>query len=157
MTPDEFLEKTGLADRTVRLYHQQGLLPQPGPGAQYGELHWLRVMAIPLLRGQGIRRADRLRNALDEMSIQDLRRLVEGVEGSDESADVTDAPAGSTSVSTAAFGGQAPQTGAPVSETHVHVKLRDGIVLDLRMPLDEEGQEFVERIVSLCGLKASFR
>jgi DNA-binding transcriptional MerR regulator len=157
MSPDQFLEKTGLADRTVRLYHQQGLLPPPGPGAQYDELHLLRVMAIPLLRGRGIRGPDRLRNALDEMSIQDLRRLVEGDEGSDESSDVGDAPAGLTSVPVAFFGEQAPQTGAPLSETHVHVKLRDGIVLDVRMPLDEEGEELVKRIVSLCGLNASFR
>jgi hypothetical protein len=157
MTLHEFLEKTGLADRTLRLYHQQGLVPQAGRDGRYGELHLLRVRALPLLRAKGIHGPDKLKGALDEMTIDDLRRFVEAEAGSDESTTVAVVSVDSTSAPVAALGGNVAEMSAVVSETHVHIRLRDGIVLDVRVPLDDEGQTLVRSIASLCGMNASFR
>jgi DNA-binding transcriptional MerR regulator len=156
MTLHEFLEKTGLADRTLRKYHQEGLVPQTGRDGRYGELHYLRAMAIPLLRGQGISGSHALKNALDEMSIEDLRELVTGESESDAPTSGTGAPPNVVAAPVSPMPAQTRQAGASFTETHVHIKLRDGIVLDVRMPLDEEGQAIVQKIASMFGFNASF-
>ena len=156
MTLHEFLERAGLADRTLRLYHQQGLVPPAAADGHYGEVHWLRVMAVPLLRGQGIRGPGKLRRALDAMSIEDLRHLVAEDGEGDAFAGDDDAVFDATSGPVPALTTPARQTRASLGETHVHVTLKEGIVLDVRMPLDEEGQALVEKIASICGLRASF-
>jgi DNA-binding transcriptional MerR regulator len=163
MTLHEFLEKTGLADRTLRKYHEEGLVPQTGRDGRYGELQYLRVMAIPLLRGQGIRGSLALRSALDAMTIEALRDLVDGESESETPAsemgarvDEVGARGDETAAAVSPALARTTQTGASFTETHVHIKLRDGIVLDVRMPLDEEGQAIVQKIASMFGLNASF-
>ncbi|HEX8790681.1 MAG TPA: hypothetical protein VF765_07000 [Polyangiaceae bacterium] len=149
MTLHEFLAKTGLADRTLRQYHRQKLVPQTGRDGRYGELQYLRAMAIPLLRRDGIRGPVALRNALDEMSIEELRQLVSG-----DSED--GAPMAEMRAAVSPMPAQTSRTGASITEDHVHIKLRDGIVLDVRMPLDAEGQAIVQKVASMFGLNASF-
>ena len=149
MTLHEFLEKTGLADRTLRKYHQEGLVPQTGRDGRYGELQYLRVMAIPLLRRDGISGSLALRNALDEMSIEELRQLVAGE--SESRAATAETPAAISPMPA-----ETSPTGPSVVENHVHIRLRDGVVLDVRMPLDAEGQAIVQKVASMFGLNASF-
>lgn len=156
MTLHEFLEKTGLADRTLRKYHQERLVPQTGPDGRYGELHYLRAMAIPLLRRDGISGSPALKNALDEMSIEQLRQIVEG---ESDGETVTGEARATASVTPAAVPPTPPQTAqtrTSFGERHVHLKLRDGIVLDVRLPLDEEGQAIVRKVASMFGFDASF-
>jgi DNA-binding transcriptional MerR regulator len=149
MTLHEFLEKAGLADRTLRSYHEQGLVPQPGSDGRYGEVHLLRVMAIPLLRGEGLHGATEVKRALDDMSLEALRRYVHGADDDDTLCPSRRAtpPAATPAVAAPAT----PQTSAPPSERHVHIKLRDGIVLDVRLPLDKEGQAIVQKLASMFG------
>ncbi len=156
MTLHEFLEKTGLADRTLRKYHQEGLVPQTGRDGRYGELQYLRAMAIPLLRRDGISGSVALKNALDEMSIEQLRQLVEGESDGETATSETRAAASITPAAVPPTPTQTAQTRASFSETHVHMKLRDGIVLDVRMPLDEEGQAIVRKVASMFGFDTSF-
>jgi DNA-binding transcriptional MerR regulator len=156
MTLHAFLEKTGLADRTLRKYHKEGLVPQPGRDGLYGELHYLRVMAIPLLRADGVRGARDVKRALDDMSIEELRNFVEGDYESDTAVSGNDAPLTPAAAAVAPMAGHMTQTGVSFTETHVHIRLRDGIVLDVRMPLDQEGRALVQRIAQMCGFDASF-
>jgi DNA-binding transcriptional MerR regulator len=152
MTLHEFLEKAGLADRTLRSYHEQGLVPQPGSDGRYGEVHLLRVMAIPLLRGEGLHGATEVKRALDDMSLEALRRYVHGADDDDT---LCPSRRATPPAATPAVTAPASRTGAPSSERHVHIKLRDGIVLDVRLPLDKEGQAMVQKIASMFGVNAS--
>src|SRR5579883_3202792 len=149
MTLHEFLAKTGLADRTLRQYHKQGLVPQPGPDGRYGELHYLRVTAIPLLRAEGVSGPQALRNELDAMSVEELRRFVARESDGDTPTSETGAPVKVAPAALSPAPARTTQTGASFSETHVHLKLREGIVLDVRMPLDEEGQAIVQKVASM--------
>jgi len=156
MTLHEFLKKAGLADRTLRLYHRQGLVPQADGDGHYGELHLLRVSALPLLRAKGIRGPEKLADALNEMTVDDLRRFVEEEFDSDESMSAAGVSVDSSGAPVAVFDRNVAPMVAAVSENHVHIPLREGIVLDVRMPLDDEGQALVKSIASLCGMNASF-
>ena len=75
----ELCEKSGLPRRTIHFYSQQGILPSPsgaGLGARYGEAHLLRLLAIPLLRREGLR-LDDIRVKFENISRQELQELVE--------------------------------------------------------------------------------
>jgi DNA-binding transcriptional MerR regulator len=55
-TKQDLIEQSGLPDRTIRNYIKRGLLPPPvgyGLGAEYGEEHMIRAVAIGRMRAQG--------------------------------------------------------------------------------------------------------
>ena len=60
-TKQDLIEKSGLADRTIRTYIARGLLPRPvghGLGAEYDDVHMVRAVAIGRMRAEGLRIAD---------------------------------------------------------------------------------------------------
>jgi DNA-binding transcriptional MerR regulator len=163
MTLDEFLAETGLPDRTLRHYHQHGVIPHPVPGAGdhgYGELHVLRALAVPRLRESGVRQLRDIAVWLDERSIEELRQFIESGSASPASVEPERAPGPTKDAPIAAVVTiDVPTTheGAGLGENHIHIPLRDGIVLDIRMPIDDEGLSLVRGIASLCGLNVSLR
>ncbi len=55
-TKRDVIERSGLADRTIRNYVKRGLLPAPvghGLAAEYNEEHMVRAVAIGRLRAEG--------------------------------------------------------------------------------------------------------
>jgi DNA-binding transcriptional MerR regulator len=74
----DLCDQTGLPRRTIHFYTQQGLLPPPegaGLGSRYGEIHLLRLQAIPRLRQQGLR-LDQIRQEFSQLDPQSLRDLL---------------------------------------------------------------------------------
>jgi DNA-binding transcriptional MerR regulator len=60
-TKQDLIEKSGLADRTIRTYIARGLLPRPvghGLAAEYDEGHMVRAVAIGRMRAEGLHIAD---------------------------------------------------------------------------------------------------
>ena len=164
MTLDDFLAETGLPDRTLRHYHQHGVMPMPVPGPGdhgYGELHVLRALAVPRLRERGVRQLRDIASWLDERSIEELRRFVESEpeigSASEASVEPEEAPWPTKDAPIAVRDAPTTPAGVGVGEDHVHIPLREGIVLDVRMPIDDEGLSLVRRIASLCGLNVSLR
>lgn len=87
-----------------------------------------------------MRRLAELAASLDAMSDAELRRLA------GEPAEPEPLPA-------PAPGAATPSVRAVVAE-HVEVALRDGLVLRVRRPYDEETRVLVRAIASFCGTKA---
>jgi len=60
-TKQDLIEKSGLADRTIRTYIARGLLPRPvghGLAAEYDDVHMVRAVAIGRMRAEGLHIAD---------------------------------------------------------------------------------------------------
>ena len=77
-TIQELSELSGVPRRTIHFYTQQGVLPPPqsaGLGARYSPLHLLRLQAVPVLRGQGLR-LDEIRQRLSGLDLEATRALL---------------------------------------------------------------------------------
>lgn len=86
------LEKlTGLSRRTIHYYTMQKLIPPPesaGVSAKYHEEHLLRLILINQMQKSHIRLSG-IREALEAMSVNDMRRLVDEIDKSRASWDFT--------------------------------------------------------------------
>lgn len=85
LTIHDLERETGLQRRTIHYYAHEGLLPSPdgsGPSATYREEHLLRLRLIPSLKAAGLR-LDRICRALDQLRVEEMRRLVAAVPGDD--------------------------------------------------------------------------
>lgn len=143
----ELLERTGLPERTLRHYTQQGLMPSPvGTDGDhgYGEEHVQRVLAIYRLQREGVRRLAAIAARLDAMTPEQLRRFALEDEEDEEAplATVASAPA-------AASAATAPR------ESWTHIELRAGLVLAVRAGASDEVRALVRSIGTLCGVDAS--
>lgn len=79
MTITELEKASGVPRRTVHFYIRQGVLPPPdgaGGAARYGEEHLLRLRLIQELQKSHLKLAG-IREALDAMSIEEMRALAE--------------------------------------------------------------------------------
>jgi DNA-binding transcriptional MerR regulator len=77
-TINELVNLSGVNRRNIYFYVQQGILPPPegaGLGARYGEEHLLRLRAIPLLRGRGLR-LDEIRERLDKEDPRSIEAML---------------------------------------------------------------------------------
>lgn len=161
MTLDEFLERTGLSDRTLRHWHRQGLVPRPtfmGDGG-YGDAHVTRVLAIFELQKQGVRRLDELTARLDAMTPDEQQRLVDEDEADEAEHDTQppmEPPTGPMDAPLAPTGATITSKGAGVVQNYARITLRDGLVLEVRHPIDASTQALVRSIASLCGIDLSF-
>jgi Ca-activated chloride channel family protein len=161
MTLGEFLERMGLSDRTLRYWHERGLVPKPSlkEGVGYTDDHELRVFAIFELQKQGIRGIDELKARLGAMTNDEMRLLVDGEAVPEEEHDTQpprEPPTGPMNASLEATGPSLVPEGRSQAERHLHVPLRPGLLLDIRLPLDDETQALVRSIGVLAGLNLSF-
>jgi len=161
MTLGEFLERMGLSDRTLRYWHERGLVPRPSmkEGLGYTDEHELRVLAVFELQKQGIRGIDELRARLDAMTDDEMRVLVDGEPVQEEEHDTQpprEPPTGPMNASLDARGPPLAPEGRSLAERHLHVPLRPGLLLDIRLPIDDETQALVRSIGVLAGLNLSF-
>jgi DNA-binding transcriptional MerR regulator len=82
----ELEQLTGVQRRTIYYYTAQKLLPPPtgaGLAAKYGEVHFLRLRLINQMQRAHIRLSG-IREALDAMTLDEMRRLVSEVETSEK-------------------------------------------------------------------------
>jgi DNA-binding transcriptional MerR regulator len=81
-TISELERLTGLGRRTIHFYTKEGLIPPPegaGGGARYGEEHLLRLKLIGEFQKSRLR-LDEIRDALNIMSIEEMRSRVDRAE-----------------------------------------------------------------------------
>jgi DNA-binding transcriptional MerR regulator len=150
-------------------------------GKGYTDAQVLRVKAIEGLRKSGVLKLDEVRRRLDAMSEAEMRAIAglpepipapvapvpapvvasetslarrdDAMMRSDEAitrSDASIAPKDAPFVSIpASFGLRA----TPVVENHVRIALRDGVFLDVRVPIDGEGLALVQKIAAMCGVR----
>jgi len=83
-TISELEKRTGLNRRTIHFYAKEKLIPPPdgaGGGARYGEEHLLRLKLIGEMQKSHLKLSG-IREALDAMSIEEMRSLVDKVDAS---------------------------------------------------------------------------
>lgn len=81
-TKSDVVERSGLADRTIRNYVKRGLLPAPrghGLAAEYDEEHMLRAVAIGRMRSEG-EHIDAITERIAGWKIGQFKRFVKQTE-----------------------------------------------------------------------------
>jgi Ca-activated chloride channel family protein len=164
MTYDEFLEATGISDRTLRHYQKEGLVPSslhPDGTVDWGDEHLLRVLAIRQLKEDGVHRLREMRARLDAMTLEELRQYVFPEEAPDSepapAPPVEAEPALPHAPPAAALPpppvreiASAPATA--IVEDWSRVRLRHGLELHLMRDAPDEARRLARAIVELCGV-----
>jgi DNA-binding transcriptional MerR regulator len=159
-TADEFLRDLDLAERTLRYWQQLGVVPQPvhvGGRLVYTREHEYRVIGVFRLQQRGMRKLADIATLLDNMSRDELRRLVEG-EQEDALAATVEAPAAAVGpflAAPASPSDEEPASSGEVTsasiEEQVEIALKPGLVLRVRRPIDDETRVLVGSIAALAG------
>jgi len=85
LTISELEELTGINRRTIHFYTRKKMIPPPeglGGGARYGEGSYLRLLLIKELQKSHLKLSG-IKEALDAMSIQEMRSLVDTAKDAD--------------------------------------------------------------------------
>ncbi|MCU0241295.1 MAG: MerR family transcriptional regulator [Vicinamibacteria bacterium] len=137
----QLCEESGVTQRTVRYYIQQGLLPspgQPGPGAKYGEIYLSRLKLIRQLQR-------------DHLPLAEIRRRIAGgPEAAAAASSQQVMPASGDAYARKDIGSsQVRATAASLRERSQweRFSLADDIELHVRRPLARDQNRRVERLL----------
>jgi DNA-binding transcriptional MerR regulator len=84
LTIRELEKLTGFPSRSIHHYISRGLIPNPegkGPAARYGREHLLRLRLIKEADAAGFKIDQRLQEALDGLSLEEMEQLVAMAQG----------------------------------------------------------------------------
>jgi DNA-binding transcriptional MerR regulator len=148
----ELSARSGVTQRTIRFYVQQGLLPAPegsGRGSRYTEGHLARLRLIRLLQDRHLPLAE-IRRQLDSLDDRDAHTLLRQTAGSTHSSAVDYIRAvlqSSRSSSPIAAPPPAPEPPSSQRCQWERISLTPDVEIHIRRPLSRPQSRRIERLV----------